>query len=64
MTNRDRKRLIAALLLAPPIIVLPTLWPRLHDPGFITRKLDLFLIFFALPCATAIWLALRKHRRN
>lgn len=64
MTNRDRKRLIAALLVAPLIIALPTLWPRLHEPGFVLRNLDVMLIFFAVPYAAALWLGVQLLRRK
>jgi hypothetical protein len=63
MIKRDRKRLIMALLVAPLIIALPTLWPHLQESDFVSANLDLLLIFFAIPYAVALWLGLGLFRR-
>lgn len=55
--------MIMALLVAPLIIALPTLWPHLREPDFLSRNLDLLLIFFAIPYAVALWLGLGLFRR-
>jgi hypothetical protein len=63
MTRRKRTQLIAALLIAPLVIALPSLWPRLDQPGFALRNADVLLIFVVLPYAAALWLYLGKVRR-
>jgi hypothetical protein len=64
VTNRDRKRLIVALMVAPLVIALPMLGAYRGQPGFVVRNLDQLLIFVAMPYAVAAWLYLRpaKHR--
>ena len=60
---KDRKRLIVALLAAPVIVALPSLWPHLSESGFAVRHFDQLLIFFALPYAAALWLYISGGRR-
>lgn len=62
ITRRKRMQLIAALLIAPLIIAMPMLWPRLGEPGFIRRYLDVLLIFVVAPYCAALWLYLRGAR--
>jgi hypothetical protein len=57
---RKRKQLIAALLIAPLLIVVPVLWPQFGEQGFLGRNLDVLLIFVAAPYAAALWLHLRS----
>jgi len=64
MTRRDRMRLILALLVAPLVIALPVLWPRIGEPGFVEHNLDVLLIFVAFPYVAALWLYLGAARRR
>jgi len=64
ISRRDRKRLIVALTVAPLVIALPALWPRLSQPGAMGRNVDVLLIFVALPYAAALWLYLGAARRR
>jgi hypothetical protein len=57
-------QLIAALLIAPLVIAMPMLWPRVAEPGFVRRYLDILLIFVAVPYGAALWLYLSAQRRQ
>jgi hypothetical protein len=56
VTHRKRIQLIAALLIAPVVLVLPFVWPEWGEPHFVSRNLDILLIFVAAPYAAALWL--------
>lgn len=62
MTHRKRMQLIAALIIAPVVIALPMLWPRIGEPGFLRSYLDVLLIFVVLPYCAALWLYLSGER--
>jgi hypothetical protein len=64
MNERGKKRLIVALLAAPLVVALPSLWPHFGEPGFFARNADLLLVFFVLPYGAAAWLALSLNRRS
>lgn len=64
MSARNRSRLIAALLVAPIVVVGPTLWPDKSEPQFIARHFDVLLIFCFVPYAAASWLWLTGKRKR
>ena len=64
ITHRKRMQLIAALVIAPLIIAMPILWPRLGEPGFIRRYLDVLMIFVVAPYGVALWLYFKGGRRG
>ena len=64
MTHRKRMQLIAALAIAPLVIAMPMLLPRLGEPGFFRRYIDVLLIFVALPYCAALWIYLSGGRRR
>lgn len=62
MTHRKRMQLIAALVIAPLVIAMPMLWPRIGEPGFVRGYLDVLIIFVVLPYCAALWLYLSDER--
>jgi len=65
MTQRKRLQLVAALIIAPLVIAIPALLPRLGEPGFFLRNIDVVLIFVVVPfgAALSLYLGAARSRR-
>ncbi|HVU30955.1 MAG TPA: hypothetical protein VHE36_11210 [Sphingomicrobium sp.] len=64
MTYRKRMQLIAALVIAPLVVAMPVLLPRLGEPGFVRRYLDMLIIFVLVPYGAALSLYVGDERSS
>jgi hypothetical protein len=64
MSRRDRTRLIAALMIAPLAVAVPVLSTRYGEAAFLSRNLDVLIIFIVAPYVAAFWLFLGTANKS